>query len=162
MVEPTKLILIVYLLIKTGLSFSQNKISGKIIDESKNNDFPYFEKLNDLRFLSMNPNIIRFSEALKYNLYYNKKAYIESNGDVYCAPTINEKYGHIFNENILNIINVPRFQRYWGITKDDISVCMDCEFRYICTDCRIFKKDNNDIYSKPEKCTYDPYKNTWA
>jgi hypothetical protein len=48
------------------------------------------------------------------------------------------------------------------VRKDDIEVCKDCEFRYICTDCRIFKNDSNDIYSKPKKCNYDPYTNTWA
>lgn len=31
-------------------------------------DFPHFKELNDLRFLNMNPNILKFSEAQKYNL----------------------------------------------------------------------------------------------
>lgn len=49
-----------------------------------------------------------------------------------------------------------------GITKDKVSVCKDCEFRYICTDCRAFVSSPDDPYSKPAKCSYDPYTATWA
>ena len=44
---------------------------------------------------------------------------------------------------------------------DKIIVCKDCEFRYICTDCRIFIKDNNNIYSQPLHCNYNPYIAKW-
>jgi len=37
----------------------------------------------------------------------------------------------------------------------------DCEFRYICTDCRVFIQEDTDILSKPLKCKYNPYEATW-
>jgi len=40
-------------------------------------------------------------------------------------------------------------------------VCQDCEFRHICTDCRAFIKDSNNIYSQPAKCGYNPYIAKW-
>ncbi|MDR2057516.1 MAG: hypothetical protein LBP83_04405, partial [Dysgonamonadaceae bacterium] len=40
--------------------------------------------------------------------------------------------------------------------------CKDCEFRYICTDCRAYLQDSNDIYSQPAKCNYNPYIAKWA
>jgi len=40
--------------------------------------------------------------------------------------------------------------------KDKIDVCKDCEYRYACLDCRCFRM-NEDIYSKPKKCKYNPY-----
>ena len=48
-----------------------------------------------------------------------------------------------------------------SINKDLIDVCKDCEFRYICTDCRAYIQDKNNIYSKPAKCNYDPYNAEW-
>lgn len=127
---------------------------------SKQCDFPYFKNLNDLRFLSMNPNIIRYSEALKNNLYYHKKAYIESNGSVYNAPILKQKYGNIFSHSILYILDQSEFQQYWNITKDMIDVCMDCEFRYTCVDNRVPKKNKGSYYFT-DNCNYNPYNNTF-
>jgi hypothetical protein len=41
-------------------------------------------------------------------------------------------------------------------------VCKDCEFRYICTDCRAYLEDPYNEYSKPLKCGYDPYTGEWS
>src|SRR6185295_1561186 len=53
------------------------------------------------------------------------------------------------------------FAALWSINKDQIAICKDCEFRYICTDCRAYLQDTADLYSKPSKCTYDPYTAEW-
>lgn len=55
----------------------------------------------------------------------------------------------------------PDFKKYWYIHKDQIEVCKDCEFRYICTDCRAYLEDPDNLYSKPLKCGYDPYTCEW-
>lgn len=41
------------------------------------------------------------------------------------------------------------------------TVCQDCEFRHICTDCRACLDEPEDIYSKPLKCGYNPYTAEW-
>jgi hypothetical protein len=48
-----------------------------------------------------------------------------------------------------------------GFKKDQIEVCKDCEFRYICTGCRAYLEDPEDIHSKPLKCGYNPYTCEW-
>ncbi|MNX99984.1 hypothetical protein D3C86_1324620 [compost metagenome] len=55
----------------------------------------------------------------------------------------------------------PAFKEHWFTKKDDIAVCRDCEFRYVCTDCRAYVEDPADAYAKPLKCGYDPYANVW-
>jgi hypothetical protein len=45
--------------------------------------------------------------------------------------------------------------------KDQIDVCIDCEYRYICTDCRAFNNDLDTKPKKPEKCEYDQYTGNW-
>lgn len=41
-------------------------------------------------------------------------------------------------------------------------VCKDCEFRSICSDCRIYTENNGNEYSKPINCTYNPYISKWS
>jgi hypothetical protein len=56
---------------------------------------------------------------------------------------------------------MPDFKKLWQITKNQIDVCKDCEYRYMCTDCRCFIKDPQNIYSQPSKCNYNPYVAKW-
>ncbi|GIV28548.1 MAG: hypothetical protein KatS3mg027_2362 [Bacteroidia bacterium] len=59
------------------------------------------------------------------------------------------------------VIKKKSFQKYWHIKKDEITVCKDCEFRHICTDCRAYLENPDDLYSKPLKCDYNPYTCQW-
>jgi len=70
-------------------------------------------------------------------------------------------YGHISDTTLAEAIEKPGFKDCWFIKKDDIDVCQDCELRHICTDCRAFIKDPNNIYSQPAKCGYNPYIAKW-
>ena len=69
--------------------------------------------------------------------------------------------GNIKNSSLEDILAHPHLKKYWNITKDQIEVCKDCEFRYICTDCRAYLENPEDMYSKPLKCGYNPYTNEW-
>jgi SPASM domain peptide maturase of grasp-with-spasm system len=70
-------------------------------------------------------------------------------------------YGNISSTTLQEALNHPDFKKYWNITKDKISACKDCEFRHICTDCRAYIENPEDIYSKPLKCGYNPYTCEW-
>ena len=72
-----------------------------------------------------------------------------------------KNYGNIKDTTLEEAINKPGFKDLWFINKDKIDVCKDCEFRYMCTDCRAFIKDPENIYSQPAKCTYNPYICLW-
>jgi SPASM domain peptide maturase of grasp-with-spasm system len=71
-----------------------------------------------------------------------------------------ECYGNIKDTTLEEVLNHPDFKKYWNIKKDQISICKDCEFRHICTDCRAYV-ENPVIYSKPLKCGYNPYTCEW-
>lgn len=106
-------------------------------------------------------NLKTFSESQKYNSCLNRKVSVDTNGDIKNCPSMAKAYGNIKQDSLHNIIIREQFKELWEINKDQIDVCQDCEFRYICTDCRAFISDENDIYSKPSKCNYDPYTATW-
>jgi len=73
-----------------------------------------------------------------------------------------QSFGNIKDTTLEDALKKRGFKKYWNINKDKIKVCQDCEFRYICTDCRAYLEDPKDIYSKPLKCGYDPYTGKWS
>ena len=72
-----------------------------------------------------------------------------------------EVYGNIKANSLQSAVNAPGFKKYWNITKDEITGCKDCEFRYICTDCRAYREDPEDLLSKPLKCGYNLLTGLW-
>ena len=106
-------------------------------------------------------NIECFTEAQCHNTCLNRKICIDANGDIKNCPAMTKNYGNIKDTTLEEAINKPGFKDLWFINKDKIDVCKDCEFRYMCTDCRAFIKDPENIYSQPAKCTYNPYICLW-
>lgn len=106
-------------------------------------------------------NIPAFTEAQQYNTCLNRKISIDTKGDIKNCPSMTQSFGNIRNTTLAEALSHPDFKRYWHKKKDSISVCRDCEFRYICTDCRAYLEDPGNDLSKPLKCGYDPYTCTW-
>ena len=100
--------------------------------------------------------------SLKHNSCLNRKISIDSEGNIKNCPSMTESFGNIRDTTLAEAIEKPGFKKYWDINKDKIHVCKDCEFRYICTDCRAYVEDPEDILSKPLKCGYNPYTGEWS
>jgi SPASM domain peptide maturase of grasp-with-spasm system len=107
-------------------------------------------------------NLSHITESMKYNNCLHKKIFIDKDGNVKNCPFTKEKYGNIFYDDINDIITKKGFTALWNVKKDKIKVCKDCEFRYVCSDCRVFVKNPFDPYSQPAKCNYNPYIGKWA
>jgi len=55
-----------------------------------------------------------------------------------------------------------KLKPYWGLTKDKVIRCKDCEFRYICFDCReIPYRKTHHLDSENFQCNYDPQAGKW-
>jgi SPASM domain peptide maturase of grasp-with-spasm system len=108
------------------------------------------------------PTINMINEAQHYNTCLNKKVSIDKHGNIKNCPSSKNSFGNHFKNNIEELINLPAFQEVWNINKDQIEICKDCEFRYICQDCRAYTLDENNKYSKPLKCKYNPYEAIWS
>ena len=106
-------------------------------------------------------NIKLYSESQSYNTCLNRKISIDKEGNIKNCPSMSKSFGNIKDTTLEEAISHPDFKKYWNISKDQIEVCKDCEFRHICTDCRAYIEDPNDQYSKPLKCGYNPYTNVW-
>lgn len=105
-------------------------------------------------------NIKLFTEAQKFNSCLNRKISIDANGEIKNCPTMKTTYGNVDKNNLIDVLNLDKFKAIWNINKDQIKICKDCEYRYICTDCRAFSRTDIN-YNKPLKCGYDPYTGVW-
>lgn len=107
-------------------------------------------------------NINSFTESLTCNSCLNRKISIDSKGNIKNCPSMSESFGNIAQTSLATVLKKEEFKKYWNITKDKIEVCKECELRYICTDCRAYVENPNNIYSKPLKCGYNPITNEWT
>jgi SPASM domain peptide maturase of grasp-with-spasm system len=106
-------------------------------------------------------NIKTFTEAQQHNSCLNRKISIDVNGDIKNCPSLPQSFGNIAETSLQSALLHKNFKDLWLINKDQIEVCKDCEFRYICTDCRAFITKPEDKFSKPSKCSYNPYMAEW-
>jgi len=100
-------------------------------------------------------------ESLNCNSCLHKKVAVDVKGAIKNCPSMSKSFGNIKNTSLQEAIKNKDFKKYWNINKDQIHVCKDCEFRHICTDCRAYLEDPDDVYSKPLKCGYNPYTAEW-
>lgn len=98
-------------------------------------------------------------KSINYNSCLYRKIGIDTEGNIKNCPSMKSTMGHISISDHLNIEDMESL--FWTITKDEVDTCKDCEFRYICTDCRVFTEDSKRPYSKPSKCNYNPYLAKW-
>ena len=103
-----------------------------------------------------------YIESLDHNSCLNRKISIDAEGNIKNCPSMRESFGNIIDTTLVEAIEKQGFKKYWNINKDKIHVCKDCEFRHVCTDCRAYVENPEDILSKPLKCGYNPYTSEWS
>jgi SPASM domain peptide maturase of grasp-with-spasm system len=103
-----------------------------------------------------NTRIEHVLESINYNSCLNRKISVDTQGQIKNCPAFKKGYGTISSTTISDVLSDNEFKKVWDLTKDKIKVCKDCEFRYICTDCRAFLGDDLSL-EKPSKCNYNPY-----
>ncbi len=101
-----------------------------------------------------------FNEAQNYNTCLNGKISIDKNGDIKNCPSMNKSFGNHKTITLLKVYEELKLSKLWKTNKDQINICKDCEFRYLCIDCRAYTENDNPL-GKPEKCNYDPYTAKW-
>lgn len=106
-------------------------------------------------------NISMFTESQSFNTCLNRKVSIDKKGNIKNCPSMSHSFGNIRDTTIAEAMKHPDFKKYWNLSKDKIEVCKDCEYRHMCTDCRAYLKQADNIYSQPAKCSYNPYIAKW-
>jgi radical SAM protein with 4Fe4S-binding SPASM domain len=81
---------------------------------------------------------------------------VSSDGDVYICRVMREKsLGSVVDTKLCEIMRNRKeeIKKFWHLTRDKITPCRDCEYRYSCMDCRAIEED---MY-RTNLCGYDPY-----
>ncbi|HEX8431974.1 MAG TPA: grasp-with-spasm system SPASM domain peptide maturase [Longimicrobium sp.] len=103
-----------------------------------------------------------FTEATGANSCLNRKISVDAEGEIRNCPSMPRSFGNAARVPLAGALEADGFREHWGVTKDQVRTCRDCEFRYVCTDCRAWLRDPADALSKPAKCGYDPYTAAWG
>ncbi|MBW8873326.1 MAG: grasp-with-spasm system SPASM domain peptide maturase, partial [Acidobacteria bacterium] len=106
-------------------------------------------------------NLSAFAEARRFNSCLNRKISIDARGEIRNCPSLPRSFGNTSDTSLHSALAHNDFAALWEINKDQVEICKDCEFRYICTDCRAYLTSPGDVYSKPSKCSYNPYTAEW-
>jgi radical SAM protein with 4Fe4S-binding SPASM domain len=96
-----------------------------------------------------------------------KLAFTEFGEVLPCVFSRGMLLGNILDVEFRSIVNGESVRRIWGSTKDDVMVCRDCEYRYVCHDCRPLSCEmaagNASYLTAPyPRCTYNPYTGQWG
>jgi len=118
-------------------------------------------------FLQTKPSFIISRENYEKNKRWNScwfgKAAVTSSGNVIpCVFARDQVVGNVKHQSLAEIILGEKMLRLWGLNRDQIEVCRDCEYRYVCEDCRPWAYGlTGNLYAKSPRCTYNPYTGEW-
>jgi radical SAM protein with 4Fe4S-binding SPASM domain len=96
---------------------------------------------------------------------------VQANGNVYpCIMDRTHVLGNVAKSNLGKIVSGPETRTIWGLSKDQIPACRDCEYRYACMDCRplaigmaeALEEPQQGLFAKNPCCLYDPYAGEWG
>lgn len=106
-----------------------------------------------------------FTDAHHHHPCLSGKIAVTATGDVLpCIFARNQLCGNILNQSLQEILSSSPLTTCWHTTKDCITKCSDCEYRYACSDCRPLAQGNdplNNWLACPTNCFYNPYTGTW-
>lgn len=120
----------------------------------------YPEPLVDYGYFKIN--VPFFTEAMLANPFYNQKIFIDATGRLKNAPYSKENFGFVDEIDVEEEIKQDRFRVLWQTRKDNIDVCKDCEFRYMCMDSRIPCVGREGRLYHETDCNYNPYICKWV
>lgn len=107
----------------------------------------------------------RFCLNIKGHSCFSRFLDVTEDGEVFpCIMGRDLVLGNVLEEPLYSILRKPQVEAIRRLNKDKIETCKDCEFRYVCFDCRPIAKFHGDgnLYAKPNECYYDPYLGRWA
>lgn len=111
-------------------------------------------------FCEINESMVRFNRC--FNSCWGDTISITTDGKI--RPCIHSliEIGHI-ESDLQNIDSlIEKMQPYWEYNKDKVERCRDCEFRYVCFDCReIAMRKSGEMNSRNPLCDYNPYTGEW-
>lgn len=106
-----------------------------------------------------------FQLAHSYHACLAGKIAVTEAGEVLpCVFARNLPCGNLHSQSLADILRGEPLQSVWRTTKDAVTKCKDCEYRYACPDCRPLAQSlspSGAWNAAPADCAYDPYTGVW-
>jgi len=106
-----------------------------------------------------------FFDAHNYHSCLAGKIAITTTGDaIPCIFARNQICGNILKNSLAEILSKQPLTTCWQTTKDHVTKCKDCEYRYACSDCRPLAQSSDcqkSWLAAPQNCAYNPYTGKW-
>jgi radical SAM protein with 4Fe4S-binding SPASM domain len=114
----------------------------------------------DGNFCRIQESVLRFN--MRFNSCWGSIMAITADGNIRPCIHSQQIIGPI-NEELKDIDGlIEKMNPYWTLTKDKVERCRDCEFRYICFDCReIAIRENGKMDGANPLCRYNPHTGEW-
>ena len=161
--------------INSNLLSSNNITYLVIVPEDKERLFhEKTNKFNELTFLpdfltkdnNVNPNLnknyhfdlISFYHNLEFHPCLGKTLFISSKGNIFPCPMFRTcKIANIKNKEFMSVLREIKniILMIWKNNLDYINNCKDCEFRYICSDCRALEEKLSDSPNNKLLCEFN-------
>jgi radical SAM protein with 4Fe4S-binding SPASM domain len=91
-----------------------------------------------------------------HNCYHDHMTIMPDGNSAPCIMTRDATYGNVARDGIASVLASDTYRQFASLSKDAITGCKDCEFRYACFDCRpAAMSASGDLLRKPD-CGYDP------
>lgn len=104
----------------------------------------------------------QYEHNRRWNPCWAGKLAVTSAGDVMpCVMGRSVVVGNVQEQSLSAILADPRLRAMWALTKDQVAVCRECEYRYVCGDCRPLASAAGDLRGPISRCTYSPRLGLW-
>lgn len=127
-----------------------------------------FDKLNTNFKLKWKPNFVNIGleEVVireKGNSCWLGNLAVDYDGDIKpCIWAQEFSLGNIKNTPLRRIVDSGKVDKYWYLSKERITDCSRCEYRYACDDCRVNAfRYYGKLDSRYPLCSYDPILGLW-
>jgi len=153
-----------YLLVSKTKDFNNNKIKSQnvILDFVIDNENPLSYQPYQKAFPSIN--IYQFINNIEYHPCLGHTLTVCYNGNVIPCPMMRHSVlGNLTDKPLYNIFKEKKneIDRFWKLNLDKIEKCTDCEFRYVCTDCRALEENITGRWNGKTFCGYNPEEGEW-
>lgn len=110
----------------------------------------------------MSVNIHQFFDRQEFNPCLRGKLAVTADGFLLPCPAMpDHQVGDVQSQDLQTLLAEGRLDEYWGLTKDQITNCQQCEFRYACMDCRALHAHTTGELYGLAYCMYDPAVGVW-
>lgn len=109
--------------------------------------------------------LIRYSSG--HSCLLGKLTITETGIVLPCIFSRSQALGSVRQNSLQKVLESDKLQSIWKTTKDDVLVCRDCEYRYVCFDCRPLSEGAAEgnahyLHAPYPRCTYNPYTGEWG